>query len=928
MITFSGILIVIFIFLATLVIRDNYLTNRQKHNLATRYAVEYNDFLNQYKEQINNIMETVVPFANDYCSFSDLHGKLQFIKKSLPSQVIPEGYVSTCNLHRAYDDIIYFCNNADYLRKAHNKTYIYQQKLRLQQYFATCLSHPLDQQQVDSILCDDDNTLVIAGAGCGKTTTVQGKIRYLLDKKRATPKEILLLSFAKKNVDDLKERVGHLGIACKTFHSLAYHILKSSGKEPQMILPRDAENLAIDIHRRLTKDQSYLASFNDFILHGLHPIKSQNDFKTYADYIHFLKDSDFESIKDQLDKRKYLASGRSTNNRTNLIKNGEHCYIANFLFIHGIPYSYELPYPYLGEARKDERYNKHKKRYKPTFTIYLNGYDENSISTSSNPKDHTLFLDHSPISHIEGTPSFFDSAGDNSQTEVYQDLVRWRRELHDWADTKYMESYSFEFIERTIEENLIVNLQSHGVRMARKSNVEVYKILEEAYGKEIDTVLQLAITCINLFKSNDRNVEEIVAKNRLLFEQAPELIDRNNAFLAIISKVYKGYQEELTVSSRMDFNDLINQASSIMTTGTYQHCYRYIIVDEFQDISISRCKLLQMLKRQQYCKIFAVGDDWQSINRFSGSDLTLLKQFPDFFGHTVVRKIETTYRFADPLLCISSSFILKNPNQEKKTLRNPHQYKTKLLIDYSKKNKRSINQNLLGILQKLYAEYGSALANKSILLLGRYQHDINKITDTSDFLVKRTESSVQVNTILRNIVVDNNGHTTHSNQFHLKKELPFYTVHKSKGLECDIAILINCESGKYGFPAELKDDPLLSLLLTGDDDYPNGEERRAFYVAMTRAREKCYFLADKDKQSKFIRELYTDYINVTPEGHKCPHCGGELQYIKNVKGKNGLAQMFGCSNFRYGCDYLDFRRVPSTVLSNKTMNLKNNDVSY
>lgn len=919
MMTFSGTLTAICILLAALVIRYNYRRNRQQRTQEALSATVYNRFLIQYKVQINHIILTVIPFTNDYCSFTELSHKLQLIKQLLPKEAIPQEDGSTAHLHQAYLDILYFCNNSDSLREAHNKAYLDRQKLRLQQYFATSLSHPLDQQQVDAILTDDDNTLLIAGAGCGKTTTVQGKVHYLLDKKLAEPKEILLLSFAKKNVDDLRERVGQLGVTCKTFHSLAYHILKGSGKEAQVIAPQEVEELVMNIHQNLTKDQNYLASFNDFVLHGLRTIRSENDFSTFADYIQFLKDSDFESIKDQLNKRKYFIDGRPAHITTNVIKNPEHCYIANFLFIHDVPYSYELPYPYLEEIKKDEAYNKHKKNYRPTFTIYLNGYDEHSINFCPTPKDYTIFLDHSAILNMQEAPRFFECTNNLNKTEIYQDLVSWKQELHQGAHTRYIQSYSFEFKNQTIEENLIASLLHHGVRLTRKPNVEVYKILEEAYGKEIDAALQLVLTFINLFKSNRKNLKEIISTNTLHFKNAPELIDRNNALLAIISSVYKGYQEALSVSKKMDFNDMINEAEMVTSQKLFQHSFRYIIVDEFQDISVNRLKLLQVLKTQKYYKLFAVGDDWQSIYRFSGSDLTLFSQFSDFFGHTIIRKIETTYRFADPLLSISSHFILKNPNQIKKSLRKLTQSKTKLLIEYSKEDKQSINQNLLGILLKLYIEYGESLAEKSILLLGRYQHDISRIASTSEMVIKQKESCIQVDTLLRDITVDNKGDTRRNNQFRFKRDIPFYTVHRSKGLESDIVILINCESGKYGFPPEVSDDPLLHLLLCGDDNYPNGEERRTFYVAMTRAREKCYFLVNKNKQSKFLRELFIDYRKTSPVSDECPRCNGELRYIKNVLGKAGLSQMFGCANFKYGCDYVDFKqqKVESSTRSNR-----------
>lgn len=910
MVTFSGILITIIISLGTLVIRYNYLKNKQKYKENEADRMGYVEYLNTYKRQINHIFNTVLPFEAEYCSWTTLDNKLSFISQQLPTYTIPKDHEMDSSLHEAYHAIVYYKSNANSLREIHNNAYIESEKIRLARYFSTLFDHPLDAQQVNAIVSNDDNTLVIAGAGCGKTTTVLGKVKYLLHKKLAKSNEILVLSFAKKNVDDLKEKSGQLGIDCRTFHSLGYHILKSMGKEPLVITPNEADALIVEVHQRLIRNQNYLASFNDFVLNGLRPIKNENDFESYADYIQFLKDSDFESIKDMLSKRRYFANKQSKGT-ISVTKDGEHCYIANFLFLHGLSYSYQASYPYLENVKQSGACSKYKSSYKPTFSIYINGYDDDSIKSCPNPKEHIIFLDHHSLANADGNPRFFESQNIGCD---YKQLVDWKQNLHLANQTKSIRSYSFEFSEKTVEENLIAHLQKYGVHLVRKSNNEVYRLLEEAYGREIDAVLKLVNTFINLFKSNNTSFKEIVKRNKAAFDSDTKLIDRNLNLLNIVKQIYDGYEKGLKSANKLDFNDLINKSTLEIAKDAYVHSYKYIIVDEFQDISINRYSLLQALKRQSYCGLFAVGDDWQSIYRFSGSDLTLFQRFEDYFGHTLLKKIETTYRFSNPLLSISSGFILKNPSQIHKALRSGKKQKTKVFFDYSKKSGVSINETLLHILHKLFQEYGDGILNKKIGLLGRYQHDIKQFETTNWIRVETKKSCLLVHTILRDIQVDSHGNTVRNNQLQFKERIDFYTVHNSKGLEFDVVILVNCETGKYGFPAGLSDDSILKLLLTGEDEYANGEERRAFYVAMTRAKERIYFLADKNRQSNFLRELYTDYVGTPLSQALCPHCDGELRFIKDISGRTGVSKMFGCANFKYGCDYTTFKQERANTL--------------
>src|SRR5690606_34750742 len=147
------------------------------------------------------------------------------------------------------------------------------------------LSYPLDNQQRDAILRDEDNTLVIAGAGCGKTTTVQGKINYILDKKLALPNEILVMSFSKDSTNDLKKKLDHLGVEIRTFHSLAYKIIKLSKRNPDIIDPNRAKRILDSLYSNLIKDENFMLQVTEFLINGIREPKIVFNFGNYEKFI-------------------------------------------------------------------------------------------------------------------------------------------------------------------------------------------------------------------------------------------------------------------------------------------------------------------------------------------------------------------------------------------------------------------------------------------------------------------------------------------------------------------------------------------------------------------------------------------------------------------------------------------------------------------
>ncbi|MBR2713086.1 MAG: UvrD-helicase domain-containing protein [Bacilli bacterium] len=309
---------------------------------------------------------------------------------------------------------------------------------------------------------------------------------------------------------------------------------------------------------------------------------------------------------------------------------------------------------------------------------------------------------------------------------------------------------------------------------------------------------------INVFKVNNLGIDKL---NRIIKKNRVKILE-------LIKKIYLIYEEELSSSGMIDLNDLIVLATKLIKEKGLKKYYKYIIVDEFQDISITRLELLKEIIKSCNSFLFAVGDDYQSIYKFAGSRLSIITRFKKYFGYTKIIKIRNTYRNSKELIKVSTDFIKKNRNQiRKKITSNKSLYKPIKIIYYNK----NINIKLKKILE---------LDNR-FLILSRNNNDMNSIID-KDITIEGDK------------VVYNN------------KEYKYMTIHKSKGLEEDNVILINLTNGKYGFPSK---NTSLNSLIEEKDKIKYEEERRLFYVALTRTKNYVYLFVDKEKPSIFVKEI-------------------------------------------------------------------------
>lgn len=757
-----------------------------------------------------------------------------------------------------------YFSNGEKLRNDFNKTFVEAEIKSYSNFFDDIEGRKLDIQQRTAVIKDEDNSIVIAGAGSGKTTTIVGKVNYIIDRYKVAPEEILLISFTNKSAATLAERINIKGVEAKTFHKFGKDIIvEADGKQPSIFAEEQFKPLLEKHFTELIRNTTYLQKVTEYITNFLKPAKSPFDFENQGDYIQYIKDQNFRSYK----LKEVPVNGKKTY-KMEIVKSIEECKIANFLLFNGVNYEYEYPYEH-DTATEAFR------QYKPDFTIIQN--------------DKKVYIEHFGISRNGNVASWFSGDGTRTAGEKYRDDMEWKRNTHRGHETVLIESYSYEMTEGILFDNLTKNLQDAGIILQPKSPEEIWKIINEVAQDEVNSFISLFGTFITLMKSNNYSIADLINRNKQTTNKF--IKERNALFIEVIKPVFESYESHLSERNEIDFSDMINKAAKHIASGQHKRKFSYVIIDEFQDISIGRYQLVKAIKASNpSCKLFCVGDDWQSIYRFSGSDIALFKEFENYFGFAVKSKIETTYRFYNPLINLTSDFILKNPNQAKKELKGISNSKQ---TDYKIHYSITSNQDDTIALQEIFNELINTkedIEEKEILVLGRYGFDIDRIkNEDSVFLIDKTNG-----TICYSIKTENG---------EIKKiTAQFMTVHKAKGLEGDIVIVINCNSGKYGFPSEMSDDQVLNLLLSESDQFENGEERRLFYVAMTRAKENVYFVTDSSYKSKFIAELE---VESSQPLKKCPKCKtSDIVLKKQGKSKKGdTYKFYGCTNYLYGCDY-------------------------
>jgi DNA helicase IV len=365
---------------------------------------------------------------------------------------------------------INYYKNCSAIRTDFNKTFIASELKQYEDFFLKIENHGLDKEQRIAIVADDDNNIVIAGAGSGKTTTIVGKVNYIIDRYKIPPSEILLISFTTKSASILAERINIHGIEAKTFHKFGKDVIcEVEKKQPSIFDEKQFKPILINCFEKLVNDRNYLQKVTTYFNGFLKPEKSQDDFENQGAYIQYLKDQNFKSYK----TKKISYKGKMTY-KMEIVKSIEECKIANFLLFNSVDYEYELPYKY-NTATIAYR------QYKPDFTI--------------NPKSDAVYLEHFGINKKGEVPAFFAKTDEGQTiqdaTKEYTDGIKWKQNLHKANQTVLIETYSHEMLDGVLFENLERRLVNAGVQLHPKSPEEIWKIISDVAKEEVDNFILL-----------------------------------------------------------------------------------------------------------------------------------------------------------------------------------------------------------------------------------------------------------------------------------------------------------------------------------------------------------------------------------------------------------------------------------------------------
>ena len=665
----------------------------------------------------------------------------------------------------------------------------------------------LDAQQRTVVLTEEARTLVLAGAGSGKTLTILGKVKYLCRERGVAPEDILLISYTRASADEMSQKLHHLGLQTKasTFHKLGLGILTNARKS----VPRVENNMRGFIQtyfeRHVVEKPGLVKNLMTFFAYYLRIPRNITDAKALEKAYEKEKKEEYRTLRSQYQScLAQRAAAKEKQKRTlndELVKSLEEVAIANFLFLNGVNYEYERYYPY--DTGDTDR-----KRYQPDF--YLPDYD--------------IWLEHFGIDENGRLPWL--SA---EEEQKYRKGMEWKREIHAKYGTKLLETYSYWDNEGTLLEHLDGLLKENGVEYHEPDLKTIYKtVFGTKTTRYFSELINLCTTFLSLYKSKGLDMEDLKTQEK--WAQTAFLRKRTSLFRSIMQPIIISYEESLHENGSVDFSDMINEAAKLVEKGFPVPRYRYVIIDEYQDISFARYRLIKAILNQTGAKLLCVGDDWQSIYRFAGSDISLFTQFGKYFGRARILRLEQTYRNAQQLIDEAGAFVMRNPDQMQKSLRSSRRLDYPITFLCYQKDPAPV---LRLAMDKIIREFGS---RHSILLLGRTNADREELLMSSGLFAESRGGRL----------------------IYLPSEstpVSFLTVHKAKGLEADNVILLNFQNAALGFPCQMTDDPLLNLVLTEPEKYPFAEERRLFYVALSRTRNRIFILTDRDHPSAFYREF-------------------------------------------------------------------------
>lgn len=728
-------------------------------------------------------------------------------------------YQNICLNHK---DVIPFDFNID----EYNNKILHHQYLKYYDYFKTMydgidVNIQLDEEQIKAVLADEDYSLIIAGAGTGKTTTMASKVKYLVDIKKVDPSRIAVMSYTKKATEELEKRIViDFGIPARvvTFHSLGFMHIREIFKNRKCFVVDD--NLRYEIFFEYFKERIFpyrnkveeiLELFEDLkkskhFIFGKYFVENFYKYGTFEEYFEEYKKYKLSQVGDlkqyveeRIEKRLNKEIPLSINNE--IMKSKGEALIANFLYRNNIEYKYEKVYK---EVMSERRV------YRPDFTLELGGQE--------------IYIEYFGLSNY-----------DDDQMGRYEKIKKIKENYHKERHTKFikLDYMHGEDLIKTLEQELI----RFGFELKPKSYQEIfYDMMDHNPTSQLYPYVNFLYDIIDSIKSSIKRSDYVTIINNYINSHSLNLQGQMKRQFYYIHDFYQYYQRKLYGSELygFDYGDLIYYANLyIDKIGTNNYLnFDYLIIDEYQDISQDRYEFAKKIVDRNHAKVVAVGDDWQSIYAFAGSKIEYIYNFQRYFPGAKLLKITQTYRNSQDLIDYSGDFIMKNKNQITKTL-----ISNKKLVDPIQFVMFDDDEEYIK-LKELILHIHKSNTDHKILVLARKNAMIRKCFEDPEL---RDEIGTKIEYVgYEDIDIDG------------------MTIHKSKGLTCDEVILIGLNqffpSGNF-IPFWMQ-----GLFRSGlvSEQIPFAEERRLFYVGLTRTKNRVYLLVNRDprKRSPFLNELY------------------------------------------------------------------------
>lgn len=695
-------------------------------------------------------------------------------------------------------------------------------------FFQTIERSPLTPEQIRSVICFDNRVHVLAAAGSGKTSVMVARAAYAVSRGFMDPKQILLLAFNREAASELRERVSERFTAAgipfsdvrvSTFHAFGLEVIgHATGSKPRLAPWMDGG-------REVSKILE--------IVDGIR--KNDPQFRLNWDLYRLI----FAAAPLEPDEAKPDAYDSITNKtgfgtiRGEIVKSYGERMIADWLFLNGVQYEYEQPYCVdLSDATHSQ--------YRPDF--YYPQID--------------IWHEHWGLDAKGKPPKSF--AG-------YEDAIRWKKAVHLRHQTTLIETTFHAVVNGSGLPDLGAQLTAKGISLHWDPNRKVDKPRRLTSDEQMAQLMRRFMAHV---KSNSLTRDDLEARLGKEFQHLSGT--RVNLFLSLYWKIHEEWERQLHADGLVDFEDMLLAAAHHLETGKYAPGYQLVLVDEFQDASQTRARLLRSLLKEKGRYLLAVGDDWQSINAFAGSDLSVLRNFTKWFGDGPQLALTKTFRSTQVISDVASAFIQKNPGQLRKKVLSTKPERgrrvTVVMCGEAKDGVSAILENLSN--RSRQGKFPSRDGSRpSVFVLGRYRHNID---DVPKVLPEGLDVS-------------------------------FHTIHTSKGLEADLVIITGVTAGRSGFPSEVGDDPILNLAMAEPDSFPDAEERRLFYVALTRARSQVAIISQANTPSRFVTELIEDKAvdlfdtNLKPLKESTPCSGCRQGVMVRRDGING--SFLGCSTF-------------------------------